>query len=96
MLPRPPGVTEVVLAPGDTLVLYTDGITEARSADGELFGLDRLVDFVVTALAHGSPAETMRKLIHKIVSYENGELRDDATAALVQWQPTPVFTPSRW
>jgi phosphoserine phosphatase RsbU/P len=95
MLPRPPGVTEVVLAPGDTLVLYTDGITEARSADGELFGLDRLVDFVVTALAEGSPAETMRKLIHKIVSYENGELRDDATAALVQWQPSPGFTPAR-
>jgi serine phosphatase RsbU (regulator of sigma subunit) len=96
MLPRPPGVTELVLEPGDTLMLYTDGITEARSADGELFGLDRLIDFIVTALAQGSPAETMRKLIHEIVSYENGELRDDATAALVQWQPSPLFTPSRW
>jgi sigma-B regulation protein RsbU (phosphoserine phosphatase) len=96
MLPRPPGVTEVVLEPGDTLMLYTDGITEARSADGELFGVDRLVRFIVETLAQGSPAETMRKLIHAIVSYENGELRDDATAALVQWQPSPVFTPSRW
>jgi phosphoserine phosphatase RsbU/P len=96
MLPRPPAITEVLLEPGDTLMLYTDGITEARSADGELFGLDRLVEFIVAELAKGSPAETMRKLIHKIVSYENGELRDDATAALVQWQPSPVFTPSRW
>jgi sigma-B regulation protein RsbU (phosphoserine phosphatase) len=96
MLPRPPSVTEVVLEPGDSLVLYTDGITEARSADGELFGLDQLTDFMVTMLAKGSPAETMRKLIHKIVSYENGELRDDATAALVQWQPSPVVTPARW
>jgi serine phosphatase RsbU (regulator of sigma subunit) len=96
MLPRPPGVTEVTLEPGDSLVLYTDGITEARSADGELFGLDQLTDFMVETLAQGSPAETMRKLIHKIVSYENGELRDDATAALVQWQPSPVVTPARW
>ncbi|RSM72330.1 phosphatase [Actinoplanes sp. ATCC 53533] len=96
MLTRPPGVTEMVLEPGDTLMLYTDGITEARSADGELFGVDRLVDFIVAALAQGSPAEAMRKLIHAIVSYENGELRDDATAALLQWQPSPAFTPSRW
>jgi sigma-B regulation protein RsbU (phosphoserine phosphatase) len=96
MLPRPPGVTEVLLEPGDTLMLYTDGITEARSADGELFGVDRLARFIVETLAQGSPAETMRKLIHAIVSYENGELRDDATAALVQWQPPPAFTPSRW
>jgi sigma-B regulation protein RsbU (phosphoserine phosphatase) len=96
MLPRPPVVTEVLLEPGDTLMLYTDGITEARSSDGELFGLDRLLAFIVAALAQGSPAETMRKLIHAIVSYENGELRDDATAALLQWQPSPTFTPSRW
>jgi sigma-B regulation protein RsbU (phosphoserine phosphatase) len=94
MLPRAPGVTEVFLDPGDTLMLYTDGITEARSASGELFGLDRLIAFMLDELAGGSPAETMRRLIHKIVSYENGELRDDATAALVQWRPVPVTQPN--
>ncbi|MFI7598045.1 PP2C family protein-serine/threonine phosphatase [Actinoplanes sp. NPDC049681] len=88
MLDRPPGVTEVMLEPGDTLLLYTDGITEARSADGELFGLERLSAFVGEAMRLRIPApEVMRRLIHAIVSYENGELRDDATAALVQWRP---------
>ncbi|WP_199515520.1 PP2C family protein-serine/threonine phosphatase [Nucisporomicrobium flavum] len=88
MLPRPPGVTEVMLEPGDALVLYTDGITEARSADGELFGQDRLAAFVRAEMRRDVPApELMRHLIHTIVSYENGELRDDATAALVQWRP---------
>lgn len=88
MLDRPPGVTELMLEPGDTLVLYTDGITEARSADGELFGLDRLSAFVREAMRLRIPApEVMRRLIHTIVSYENGELRDDATAALLQWRP---------
>ncbi|MEV8507066.1 PP2C family protein-serine/threonine phosphatase [Actinoplanes sp. NPDC051475] len=89
MLDRPPGVTELMLEPGDTLVLYTDGITEARSADGELFGLERLSAFVGEALRLRIPApEVMRRLIHTIVSYENGELRDDATAALLQWRPS--------
>jgi phosphoserine phosphatase RsbU/P len=89
MVRRGPGITEQILAPGDTLVLYTDGITEARSADGELFGLDRLTDFVLRTLAPGtSAAETMRRLIHTIVSYEDGNLRDDATAAMLQWHPT--------
>jgi serine phosphatase RsbU (regulator of sigma subunit) len=91
MLARGPGVTELQLEPGDAIVLYTDGITEARDDTGGLFGLDRLAGFMVDALARNRPqAETMRRLIHKIVSYENGELRDDATAALLQWQPAPV------
>ncbi|WP_067498813.1 PP2C family protein-serine/threonine phosphatase [Actinoplanes sp. TFC3] len=91
MVKRPPSVTEVLLEPGDTLVLYTDGITEARSADGELFGVDRLGEFVCAQLSTRTPAaEMMRCLIHEIVSYENGELRDDATAAVVQWNPESI------
>jgi phosphoserine phosphatase RsbU/P len=89
MVPRGPGMTEEPLEHGDTLVLYTDGITEARDAGGRLFGLDRLREFLVEDLAERAPAaETMRRLIHTIVSYENGELRDDATAAMLQWHPT--------
>jgi serine phosphatase RsbU (regulator of sigma subunit) len=88
MLGRLPRVATQVLEPGDTLVLYTDGITEARDADGNQFGLDRLAGFLASALAAGTaPPEVMRRLIHAIVSYEAGELRDDATAAMLQWWP---------
>jgi serine phosphatase RsbU (regulator of sigma subunit) len=88
MIKRPPGVTELDLEPGDTLVLYTDGITEARDAQGALFGLDRLTGCILESVAaHTPPAEMMRQLIHAIVAYQNGELRDDATAALLQWRP---------
>ncbi|RAK31451.1 serine phosphatase RsbU (regulator of sigma subunit) [Actinoplanes lutulentus] len=87
MVTRRPQVVAQQLEPGDSLVLYTDGITEARDASGELFGADRLGAFMLDALSHGNPApETMRRLIQTIVSYEDGELRDDATAAMLQWQ----------
>jgi serine phosphatase RsbU (regulator of sigma subunit) len=90
MVDRGPGVSELQLERGDTLVLYTDGITEARDTDGVLFGLDRLSVFLLEDLAERAPAaETMRRLIHTIVSYENGELRDDATAAMLQWHVHP-------
>jgi serine phosphatase RsbU (regulator of sigma subunit) len=85
---RGPGVDELMLRPDDTLIFYTDGVIEARSADGQLFGPDRLTDFVTAAQAeHVPPTEVMRRLIHTIVSYENGDLRDDATAALLRWRP---------
>jgi serine phosphatase RsbU (regulator of sigma subunit) len=86
MLRRPPEVIEEHLERGDTLVFYTDGITEARDATGTLFGVDRLGDFLLQAQRAGTPApEMMRQLIHAIVSYEQDELRDDATAAMLQW-----------
>ena len=67
------------------------GSPRPATTTGALFGLDRLAGFMVDALARNRPqAETMRRLIHKIVSYENGELRDDATAALLQWRPPPI------
>jgi sigma-B regulation protein RsbU (phosphoserine phosphatase) len=87
MLKRPPRVIEQQLEPGDTLVLYTDGITEARDASGTLFGTDRLSRFLLDGLGRGTPSpEVMRRLIMEIVSYEDGELRDDATAAMLQWR----------
>lgn len=40
------GYADIMLLPGDIVVLYTDGITEAENADGELYGLKRLTDIV--------------------------------------------------
>jgi sigma-B regulation protein RsbU (phosphoserine phosphatase) len=86
MIDRPPRIVEQQLEQGDTLVLFTDGITEARDASGMLFGPERLSEFMLSALRRGfSAPETMRRLILAILSYEDGELRDDATAAMLRW-----------
>jgi hypothetical protein len=42
------------LEPGDRILLYTDGVTEARDLQGELFGLERLVD-TITRVAGDDP-----------------------------------------
>jgi serine phosphatase RsbU (regulator of sigma subunit) len=76
------------LEPRDRVLLYTDGVTEGRAADGTPFGLERLADFIIRHNSALLPApETMRRLNHAIVEYQQGRLRDDATAVLIEWQP---------
>jgi len=42
MVPPSYPVTEMVLAPGDRVLLFTDGVVEAMRPDGEMFGVERL------------------------------------------------------
>jgi serine phosphatase RsbU (regulator of sigma subunit) len=83
-------ITETSLQPGDRILLYTDGIVEARTAEGEDFGLERLQDFLHRALASGySDSEIVRRLSHAVLDHHGGHLRDDATTLLLHWQPQP-------
>lgn len=81
-------IVEDQLEPGDAVLMFTDGIVEARRTGGSDFGLDRLVDFMDRAFAAGlSPSETLRRLSHAVLDFHHGELDDDATTFLIAWHP---------
>jgi stage II sporulation SpoE-like protein len=74
------------LEPGDRLLLYSDGIVEARNSHGDFFGEDRLVDLSQRAELSGLPApETLRRLAAAVLAHQGGRLQDDATLVLVDW-----------
>ncbi|TYB46809.1 PP2C family protein-serine/threonine phosphatase [Actinomadura chibensis] len=74
------------LQPGDRVILYSDGIVEARDPEKQEFGLERFVDFIIKREADGLPVpETLRRLIHSILEHHSGRLDDDATVLLVEW-----------
>jgi hypothetical protein len=53
-------VSEEMLEPADQVLFFTDGVVEARSADGEFLGVDRLVDMITRTSAAATRApETM-------------------------------------
>jgi serine phosphatase RsbU (regulator of sigma subunit) len=81
---------EIALQPGDRVLMYTDGVTEARGADGAEFGLEQFADYIIRATAAGELApETLRRLIHSILDSSTSRLRDDATILMFEWSRPP-------
>ena len=68
--------THMRLMPGETMVLYTDGVTEARSPDGSFFGEDRLRQFV-GAHADEHAADLAAELKNAVLKFQEGYARDD-------------------
>lgn len=81
-------VHRLALEPGDRVLLYTDGVTEARMAGGAQFGLEGFTDSIIRATAAGElAAEALRQLIHSILEHQDNTLKDDATILLIEWCP---------
>jgi serine phosphatase RsbU (regulator of sigma subunit) len=79
-----PGLSEVEvhLGRGDTLVLYTDGVTEARSGH-DWYGSERL-EATLATLEGGSADDIADGILADVCRFQHGELRDDVALLVAQ------------
>jgi sigma-B regulation protein RsbU (phosphoserine phosphatase) len=74
---------QIVLEPGCTLVLYTDGVTEANNAEDEMFGEDRLTTVLSQTL--GTPEEVRDRVLVEVRNFASGHPQsDDITVVVVR------------
>jgi len=85
--------TVVHLEPGDAILMVSDGIYEARSADDVQYGWDRMVGSVQEGLDVGDRSpELLRRAIRSVIDFQSTP-RDDMTMALVRWRPEVAGLP---
>ncbi|MCA8984357.1 MAG: serine/threonine-protein phosphatase [Planctomycetaceae bacterium] len=77
------------LRPGDSLLIVTDGITEALSPEGEQYGLTRLLEFLRQESARPVP-DLVQRLQQNVNEFCTGiPPSDDVTVVLVRWKLSP-------
>lgn len=82
---------QTVLEPGDRLVLYSDGATEARSPDGSFLGTQRLLGLIERH--HAEPTVALSEAVmHEVMEFSGGVFRDDV--AILAVEPVTLRTPA--
>ena len=85
-----PAMATVALEPGDSVLFFTDGVTESVVSGGGRFGVEHLADLVGQ---HASDQleieEIVRRLARSVVEDHLGKPNDDATLVMVQWTGPP-------
>jgi len=75
----------VVLKPGDRLVFYTDGVSEAQAPNGELFGEDRLYELISALPRTLSAREVTDRIVARVHEFLGGaEAGDDITLMVLR------------
>lgn len=72
------------LVPGDRLLLYTDGVTEATAPEGSMFGEERLFA-ALRSWGGRAPKELSLELMAQVRSFSAGELADDVTLMAIEF-----------
>ena len=74
------GAFETTLSPGETLVLYSDGVLEAQSPDGEDFGVGRLS----TLLGGHTSQQIAGEILNAVNHHTSGVRSDDLTLVIIR------------
>src|ERR1700674_1499924 len=85
---------KIKLEPGDTLVLFSDGVTEAMDPDEQMFGIERLKELLTGQLE--CPLEQLQKCVLEAVeNFSRGAHQaDDLTLLIVRYSATAASGPS--
>ena len=88
--------SRMVLRAGETLLLYTDGVTEAMDAQDHLFSTARL-EQTLQRLADQRPVHLLTKLVEDVQAFSSGAVQaDDITLLALQYrQPAAHGTHAR-
>jgi serine phosphatase RsbU (regulator of sigma subunit)/PAS domain-containing protein len=85
--------TVIEMLPGDSLVLYTDGVTDTRS-DAERFGADRLAA-VLSDATDLEPDEIATRIDQALLDFERGPQRDDIALLVIRASGEPAEAATR-
>ena len=81
-------VVRTAMSPGDTVVLYTDGISEASNADGEEYGVEALRKFIAEQPPSFCPATLVKAFKQRLRQFRGAmERADDETLLAIQYAP---------
>jgi sigma-B regulation protein RsbU (phosphoserine phosphatase) len=69
---------EIAVESGDRVLLFTDGVTEARNENGEEFGEERLIALLTENRGLGAD-DLQRALTQAVFDFSGGDFQDDAT-----------------
>lgn len=74
------------IRPGDTLILYTDGVTECLDAAGREFGLERLASIVTRTPATARAQAILDAIVQELRTFTGDETGDDVTLIVAKRQ----------
>jgi serine phosphatase RsbU (regulator of sigma subunit)/anti-sigma regulatory factor (Ser/Thr protein kinase) len=79
--------TQVHLEPGDVLLLYSDGVTEAENPEGKLLGQDGLSD-IIYAICKARAEDQIRVILESLEQFRDGNpLKDDVALLMLRALP---------
>ncbi len=78
---------EVTLAPGSTLLLYTDGVSEALNPDEEEFGVERLAE-VLVARGETSANDLVAAVLERVHDFQGGRAANDDVTVIAVRRPS--------